>query len=519
MKHEDIIGKNIFLNCSSNASLEIGRLLCNSIKERSPASAIIEGYLKKDGTTFDNFVHIYPLISNDRKKQYVMSQHIDISSTNINRLVHSEESFFESEGEHEVSVDIDTSSLYPPAFQSYLEWRNIKLVVEVKDEESKSIIPFRQKKKERTLIENISGFAMPGDMIVIMGPSGCGKTTLLNVLSGRKETGVTGEVLFNGKPRDKNFKRRVAYVLQDDVLFPILTVYQTLLDQARLRLPREMSLKKKKELVNRVIKALNLEKARNTFIGNQFIRGVSGGERKRVNIGCQLLSYPSIIFLDEPTSGLDTSTAYSLIKIMKNLAALGYTIISTIHQPSPQMFALFDKLILMLEGRIIYDGPANKSKEYFQSLGFEIPSASNPADHIMSLLLKEGKKSPESRTILQNKLIDSWVLSPTYQKKPDPVVAESIQKKYESMNLRQYPASYLEQAIVLGSRSLRMGAGTYFQPLPLFQTIFVALLSGLIWLNTPSSSVDARNGAIFFIVLFAGGFTPLLNVLYNCIYI
>lgn len=507
LQHNEIIGKNIFLRCKNIEGIEIGNMLCNSMLERVPASAIIEGYTKSDGTTFDNFVHTYPLNSGS-ERSIVISQHVNFNSV-LKHFAHCERPVSITQSEKsEVLEEVD-NLIDPPLFQSYLEWKNVTLVV---DAEAKSKLPFKKKTKKITLIKDVSGFAMPGDMIVIMGPSGCGKTTLLNILAKRKEIGVSGEILFNGLKRDNNYVRRVGYVLQDDILFPVLTVYQTLLVQARLRLPREMSLKKKEEMVEKVIKALGLEKARNTIIGNQFLRGISGGERKRVNIGCQLLSYSSIIFFDEPTSGLDTSTALSLTKMMKGLAETGYTIISTMHQPSAQMYSLFDKLMMMMDGHVIYFGPANKASEYFSSVGYEVPLNVNAADYIMGLSLDEEKRGT---TDTKKRLIELWAASSLAQVSPNPEFAESIQKKANSITLRKYPASYFEQAYVLGSRSLRMNVGAYFQPLPLFQTVFVAVLVGLIWLQTPADMITNRSGIIFFTVLFAGGFTPLLNVLYS----
>jgi ABC-type multidrug transport system ATPase subunit len=143
-------------------------------------------------------------------------------------------------------------------------------------------------------------------------------------------------------------KRQLAYVLQDDILFSHLTVHQTLSYTAQLRQPGGMTHEDKMVKVEEIISALNLTKARNTKIGGAGQRGVSGGERKRVSIGTQLLTNPSAIFLDEPTSGLDTSTAFSLVKTMRDIATRGYTVVSTIHQPASHIFDLFDKVVVRM---------------------------------------------------------------------------------------------------------------------------------------------------------------------------
>lgn len=138
-------------------------------------------------------------------------------------------------------------------------------------------------------------------------PAGCGKTSVLNALAGRLPVGgkLEGDILVNDKPRTKAFRTISAYVMQDDVLFSNLSVRETLRVAADLRLPASVPAAKKAQVVDDVIAELGLAKAANTWIGNEIVRGVSGGERKRTNIGVELLSNPSIVFLDEPTSGLD----------------------------------------------------------------------------------------------------------------------------------------------------------------------------------------------------------------------
>jgi ABC-type multidrug transport system ATPase subunit len=142
-----------------------------------------------------------------------------------------------------------------------------------------------------------------------MGPSGGGKTTLLSILGGRtpKQTRAEGQVMFNGARITKRVKRQIGFVLQDDLLYATLTVYETLLFAAMLRLPKHKSKAEKAARVEAVIKALGLTRCRDTIIGDQLRRGVSGGERKRVSVGHELLINPAILLLDEPTSGLDSS--------------------------------------------------------------------------------------------------------------------------------------------------------------------------------------------------------------------
>lgn len=139
-----------------------------------------------------------------------------------------------------------------------------------------------------------------------------------------------------------------------------------------------------------MIVSLGLTKCKDTYIGNNLIRGVSGGEKKRTSIGVELLINPSLIYLDEPTTGLDSTTALHLIRLLNGLAKAGRTVISTIHQPSSEIFLEFDKLMLMVDGNVVYNGGAMDSIAYFRSIGMAVPIHSNPLDHYMKLMNKEG---------------------------------------------------------------------------------------------------------------------------------
>merc|ERR1712100_6677 len=212
---------------------------------------------------------------------------------------------------------------------------------------------------------------------------GSGKTSLLNVLSGRvsKQMKQTGEIMINNQRTTKSSRSRVSgYVTQDDVLFARLTVIEQLTYSGLLRLPSSMSRKQKKQRVKQVIDELGLTKCMKTRVGNELLKGVSGGERKRTAIGSELIADPRLIFLDEPTSGLDSFTAVSTVRTLKNLASAGRTVVCTIHQPRSNIVDMFDQLILLARGNIIYQGPASGAITYFAGLDFRAPRRSNPAD-------------------------------------------------------------------------------------------------------------------------------------------
>ncbi len=240
------------------------------------------------------------------------------------------------------------------------------------------------------ILDNISGTVKPGEYLAILGAAGAGKTTLLNYLSGKdisRNLKKKGEITVNGVNVKKiPFQKYIAYVQQEDILFQTMTVRECLMFAARLKLPRSVNYR---ERVDEIIEDLKLTKAADTKIGGPLVKGVSGGERKRCSIGVELITDPNLIFLDEPTTGLDSFTATNVMEVLKDMAATGRTVISTIHQPNSDIYNMFDKLMLMALGKIMYMNKANKSERYFASIGYPVPPLSNPADHYLQMMAIE----------------------------------------------------------------------------------------------------------------------------------
>jgi ABC-type multidrug transport system ATPase subunit len=279
-----------------------------------------------------------------------------------------------------------------------IEWSNVEYSVITKDSTKSTFM--KNFTKNNRILKNVSGRAESGQLLAIMGPTGCGKTSLLNVLAARmpygnaKNTKITGSILVNGSPRnDENFRSVSGYILQDDKMYPHLTVYETMSLAAHFYLSNSVTNEAKDVLVMNVIDEMGLRKAKDTVIGDEKGRGVSGGERRRANIGAQLISDPAVLFLDEPTSGLDAFQANSVMESMKSLAMNGRLVISVIHQPRSSIYEMFDKLLLISLGRIMFLGDVQDANPFFHQTGFSCPTNYNPSDYFLDVL------SPDSRNI------------------------------------------------------------------------------------------------------------------------
>lgn len=203
-----------------------------------------------------------------------------------------------------------------------------------------------------------------------LGHSGSGKTTLLDVLAGRKTSGtLTGTIQYNGLPPSSSLLRRVTgYVEQFDTLVDTLTCREMLLYTAQLKRPMSEPLSAKHAAVEHLLDKLGLSSCSSTQIGHSLKRGISGGQAKRLNIGVALITDPRVLYLDEPTSGLDSFTAYEVMQVVAGLTSEGTTVATTIHSPSAACFNLFDRLLVLLNGHVVYHGSAGETAiAYFTS--------------------------------------------------------------------------------------------------------------------------------------------------------
>ncbi|XP_060075884.1 uncharacterized protein LOC132555552 [Ylistrum balloti] len=258
----------------------------------------------------------------------------------------------------------------------------------------------------KEVLKHVSGVATRGNILAVMGPSGSGKTTLLNALAGRVHV-TSGKITLDGSSFGKQQRRRLGYVLQDDVFLSNLTLWETLYFTAILSMPKTTSQEQKLKQIDSIVTSLGLEKCLHTVVGDIFNRGLSGGERKRTSIACELLRDPDLLLIDEPTSGLDSSIAHDLMVQLRDYATnYNKTLVTTIHQPSSQVFHMFSNLLLLLEGQVVYFGPADSTLSYLTSLGISIPDEYNPADILLDVITSD---SDTVSTIKEGAIQKSWL--------------------------------------------------------------------------------------------------------------
>ncbi|KAF9930860.1 hypothetical protein FBU30_011149 [Linnemannia zychae] len=254
---------------------------------------------------------------------------------------------------------------------------------------------------DKEVLRQVSGIVKPGQVMAIMGASGAGKTSLLDILARRHKSGtIYGHTYVNGRTvSNSQFKRVVGFVDQEDTLMPTLTVYETILYSAMLRLPRDMSLNAKIFRVMETMTELGIMSIKDMRIGSSGQRSISGGEKRRVSIACELVTSPSILFLDEPTSGLDAYNAYNVVECLVTLARnYNRTVVCTIHQPRSNIFALFDHLVLLAKGHLIYSGETRLLGAHLRSLGHPCPEGFNMADYMLDLTMHSGKATDRTTT-------------------------------------------------------------------------------------------------------------------------
>ncbi|KAL8105319.1 hypothetical protein AgCh_029202 [Apium graveolens] len=380
----------------------------------------------------------------------------------------------------------------------------------------------------RPILQSLSGYVEPAQSLAIMGPSGSGKSTLLDTLAGRvgSNTRQNGDILINGHKQTLAFGTS-AYVTQDDSLMTTLTVREAVYFSAQLQLPDSMSTAEKKERAETTIIDMGLQDDINTRIGGWTVKGLSGGQKRRVSICIEILTRPNLLFLDEPTSGLDSAASYHVMsRIIKLAQQDKRTIVASIHQPSAEVFELFHNLCLLSSGRQVYFGSISGANEFFTLNGFPCPAMRNPSDHFLRIINKDfdtddgqgtvygGTTAAEAINVLV-KAFQSSEQSQQVQRR----VSEISEKNIGTVSSKGSQASFIIQCLVLTKRSfLNMHRDLGYYWLRLIIYIALGLCTGTLFhdIGHTYGSIQARGSMLMFIAGFLtfmaiGGFPSFVE--------
>ena len=312
-----------------------------------------------------------------------------------------------------------------------------------------------KKREEKDILKGISARIPKGNMTAIIGPSGSGKTTLMNYLSGRQNESQMFRsycnYYINGAKIDNvnRFKNIIGYVLQDDIMETSLTPRQLFTFYSKLR-----GLSNIKEKAKDIISLMSLDGCADTKVGDVFKRGISGGERKRTNIGIELVSDPNLLFLDEPTTGLDSATALDVMRNLADLKSRGITIVSTIHAPSKDILELFDQVIILVDGKLVFDGKPTEIADRLGSLNMKVPRNTEPIEYFMKIIdkddlrvefEKEGKETGN----------DDEILIQEYDRRVNHMVDVQSKKTVKKMLKRKKSVDNLENLVKIAETKNR----------------------------------------------------------------
>ncbi|XP_058109104.1 ABC transporter G family member 31-like [Magnolia sinica] len=365
------------------------------------------------------------------------------------------------------------------------------------------------------LLSNVSGVFRPCVLTALVGSSGAGKTTLMDVLAGRKTGGyIEGDISLSGYPKEQStFARISGYVEQNDIHSPQVTVEESLLFSACLRLPKEVKKEKQHEFVEEVMALVELDTLRHALVGLPGRSGLSTEQRKRLTIAVELVANPSIIFLDEPTSGLDARAAAIVMRTVRNTADTGRTVVCTIHQPSIDLFEAFDELLLMKRGgRVIYGGKLGVNSQivinYFQGIDgvAPIPEGYNPATWMLEVTTQacEERIGQDFATIYRNSDEYREVEALIQQLSVPAAGSEPLKfdSKYSQNSLTQFKACLWKQNLVYWR-------SPEYNVMRLLLTTISALILGLVFWKVGSKRDTTKDlftvmGALYSACLFLG---------------
>ena len=367
-------------------------------------------------------------------------------------------------------------------------------------------VSLESKKGTRILLDgSLEGYATPGRLVAIMGPSGAGKSTLLHALAGRlpysAKLSVEGNRYLNNQTLPGDTTVPAALVEQDVTFFPHMTVRETLAFRVDLQMGSQLSRKGRERLVNDLLEQMSLVECADTMVGNAKVRGVSGGERKRLSIAVEMISSPSIVFLDEPTTGLDSTAATTLVDNLRVLADSGKTVVAVIHQPSQHVFAKFDDLLLVSEGKLMYFGEVDSVRSYMEESGYTASVGMGTAEHILDCISRKRIEQETDEDV--DRRMDQLARAAAAQSSGRVLASDNGKVLVASSTQRRPKTGILRQFRLLFSRSLNekfRGKGLLI--LKSVQQITVSFVYATIYsLKLNQASIQDRFGLLSLIAI------------------
>jgi ABC-type multidrug transport system ATPase subunit len=385
-------------------------------------------------------------------------------------------------------------------------WQNIN--VTVRD---------RKTKQPLQILGGSHGIVEAGQVVAIMGPSGSGKSTALNVLAQRVATSkaeVSGKAHVNGHEISKTTLMQLSsYVEQEDALIGSLTVRETIDFAAQLAMSRRITRKERGTRVDDLVDSFGLRRQANTIVGTPLQKGISGGQKRRLSVASQLVTSPRILFLDEPTSGLDSAASHEVMSYICQVAKEhNIIVIASIHQPSSSTFALFDRVLLLSEGKTCFFGNPVELPIYFDRISHPIPTHVNPAEHVLDLLNTDFAKDSTRASEQLSTIHSAWASSAENQTLVSHTSPSDKSSNEEAIDVQSTRQSTFAAWVLLRRSFLKSYRDLLAYHTRIVMYLALSIMMGTVWLRLPytQSSIQPFINAIFF----GGAFMSFMAVAY-----